>query len=490
MNQLRLLHLRCNYWTNSLPTDTITTSSCHMRCTELPLPCDSFLCAPGRVVHTAMDLSSASGAAASQREDEATVSAPETTSNDAMMTQVESTERLVDDGVHNAAATSASETVEKVTVPPLGVKAEEMSIRSDSVGGAVETAKCVICLESYARQYCRKLGVCEHRYCVSCISGFAKFLVSQERWPLLCASTECKALLDVDECIARLDGEPSAGDALVRLVLRNLEGKKLVSCAGATCTALLERRSGGHVSCKQCGCVTCCMCSLPSHPGTSCAAHAASFTDEHMKELVRRHRWQTCPSCAVVVERVAGCNIMRCRCGARFCYNCGMYMPTRSPRRCKCRPSGMARVVNRLRVQRNTLAARRAASRSTLPLGDIDVCQVIAASSTCTPGDTPAAAATAASSGSRVEKEGEFTCAACKGVYHVAANRRIGSCAHRQCNKCLVNYLKRAVQDGQMPIPCMQPKCGVLLDPNECILRLSDHPSTVGKLVLFVCNSA
>lgn len=45
--------------------------------------------------------------------------------------------------------------------------------------------------------------------------------------------------------------------------------------------------------------------------------------DKSLVELAKKERWRRCPKCSFYIERSEGCDNMLCRCGCRFCYNCG-----------------------------------------------------------------------------------------------------------------------------------------------------------------------
>lgn len=48
-----------------------------------------------------------------------------------------------------------------------------------------------------------------------------------------------------------------------------------------------------------------------------------SAEDAAMLHAVQQKQWKRCPDCRHVVERIEGCNHMRCRCNCHFCYACG-----------------------------------------------------------------------------------------------------------------------------------------------------------------------
>ena len=69
--------------------------------------------------------------------------------------------------------------------------------------------------------------------------------------------------------------------------------------------------------CRICAVEVCTTCLQKKHSGE--CAQAATSADEDLW----RENWQRCPGCKAVVEKKIACDHMTCRCGAKFCYNCG-----------------------------------------------------------------------------------------------------------------------------------------------------------------------
>ncbi|KAK0988236.1 hypothetical protein LTR54_012944 [Friedmanniomyces endolithicus] len=57
-----------------------------------------------------------------------------------------------------------------------------------------------------------------------------------------------------------------------------------------------------------------------------CSTQDAPARDDPYKDMKRGKDYQLCPKCDVPVELKAGCNFMTCRCGAWFCYICGIQL--------------------------------------------------------------------------------------------------------------------------------------------------------------------
>ncbi|KAG2437563.1 hypothetical protein HYH02_011205 [Chlamydomonas schloesseri] len=140
-------------------------------------------------------------------------------------------------------------------------------------------------------------------------------------------------------------------------VLAAIPPSQRLYCPHPDCSALMERPDAGRPlllvagnerpeTCLSCLRQFCAQCSIPGwHTGLTCAQYQAlpphqrlqaSAEDAAILALVAACRWRRCPSCAHVVERSHGCNRMRCRCGARFCYACGTAFREGAVAACTC----------------------------------------------------------------------------------------------------------------------------------------------------------
>lgn len=75
----------------------------------------------------------------------------------------------------------------------------------------------------------------------------------------------------------------------------------------------------------------CLTCDAIWHKGQACneyQANRAKRAEDDTNRLVAEMGWARCPGCGNGVERIEGCNAMKCRCGAGFCYLCSYLSPT------------------------------------------------------------------------------------------------------------------------------------------------------------------
>ncbi len=80
-------------------------------------------------------------------------------------------------------------------------------------------------------------------------------------------------------------------------------------------------------TCDQCIKVYCVPCKTEYHEGISCQEHQKLMVKRRDEELLKENLGllpiKQCPKCTVLIERIAGCNAMKCtQCGIAFCWLC------------------------------------------------------------------------------------------------------------------------------------------------------------------------
>ncbi|KAH0007528.1 hypothetical protein KCU78_g11729, partial [Aureobasidium melanogenum] len=164
------------------------------------------------------------------------------------------------------------------------------------------------------------LASCGHCYCESCLNMVFNAAISDESLypPRCCAQTP----IPIEHAKRFLDPEFE----------RTFEEKGVefntvdrTYCSDPTCSTFIPPATihSGTAYCWNCDKATCVVCKSPAHDEDDCP------TDLEFAALLNyaeKMRWQRCYDCLRTVEREDGCNHMRCRCRANFCYNCGKLM--------------------------------------------------------------------------------------------------------------------------------------------------------------------
>ncbi|EXJ75847.1 uncharacterized protein A1O5_00354 [Cladophialophora psammophila CBS 110553] len=93
-------------------------------------------------------------------------------------------------------------------------------------------------------------------------------------------------------------------------------------CCLETCSTFIppSEIDGDTATCVKCGTLTCNICKKPAHDG-----HCPEDPElQEMLRLANQSGWQRCYGCHCLIELDVGCNHITCRCGAQFCYVCGI----------------------------------------------------------------------------------------------------------------------------------------------------------------------
>ncbi|KAF9459774.1 hypothetical protein BDZ94DRAFT_995454 [Collybia nuda] len=182
---------------------------------------------------------------------------------------------------------------------------------------------------------------CEHSYCISCLTTYIQSKLDPEGigsgksaaivFPIRCP--EC--LLNdwpggmTDDVAERILGE----NGMVQWHHQKLlDSIPRLFCPNPKCSSLVEADEDNddpQAICPSCQKTICASCRTLWHNGLTCEEYQALPLDERspedrlLLELAKAERWRRCPSCAVIVELISGCNHMTCRCGFHFCFQCG-----------------------------------------------------------------------------------------------------------------------------------------------------------------------
>ncbi|GFR46017.1 hypothetical protein Agub_g7496 [Astrephomene gubernaculifera] len=201
---------------------------------------------------------------------------------------------------------------------------------------------------------------CGHYFCTACMTEYVRSAVRERKTSVMCPMASgravgglCRMTLSRDAVMALLKDHPAD-----RQRYEESEASSLISasariyCPHADCSCPLELADLADVPpdqpavCPACWRAFCPRCRTTGwHQSYTCEEHqqlppqlqsrpaeeAASLT------LIRTRAWQPCPDCHMMVERSEGCNHMRCRCGAEFCYACGALYDSRTGlKSCSC----------------------------------------------------------------------------------------------------------------------------------------------------------
>ncbi|GKT47379.1 ATP-dependent RNA helicase DEAH11, chloroplastic [Colletotrichum spaethianum] len=186
---------------------------------------------------------------------------------------------------------------------------------------------CVACLVGLAEADTFH-ALCDHKYCHGCLGElFEASLTSEYQFPPKCCGDPIP--IDLDQ-----DGIPADLMNKVKDKVIELSTPNRTYCRLSLCSTFIPKESikDDVATCPSCMTTTCTICKGAEHADYACEEDEA--TQEVLK-LAEKNSWKRCPTCRALVERNEGClhmnhimftysPLVACRCGAQFCYRCGV----------------------------------------------------------------------------------------------------------------------------------------------------------------------
>ncbi|CAN6448718.1 unnamed protein product [Victoria cruziana] len=192
--------------------------------------------------------------------------------------------------------------------------------------------RCRTCMEMKMFDRSFQPSGCDHLFCSDCVVMHVTTKLGDNLWRIPCMEARCTSEFELESCLSILT--PEVVDRWAALLSESLiqNGDKIY-CPFQDCSALMwndseRKESIKDVECPHCHRLFCAQCKVGWHAGINCREYQRTMSwekceDAMMMEMAKERKWQRCPRCQFYVERSDGCQQMTCRCGFRFCYNCG-----------------------------------------------------------------------------------------------------------------------------------------------------------------------
>ncbi|KAI1608907.1 hypothetical protein EDD37DRAFT_612212 [Exophiala viscosa] len=186
----------------------------------------------------------------------------------------------------------------------------------------VPLVECTSCFDEFGKPDTARLP-CTHSYCKPCLTTLiTTALQNESSFPPKCCLTEIPlktALLPLDSKQRETYKEKAAE--------YSIPPQERWYCPNAKCLkwippAKLHRHRNTNQKCPHCACALCSICRGQAHDRTSDCPQ--DYGLEATMSLADSEGWRRCYKCRTLVERSTGCRHMTCKCGAQFCYVCGV----------------------------------------------------------------------------------------------------------------------------------------------------------------------
>ena len=203
--------------------------------------------------------------------------------------------------------------------------------------------KCEICLEEFSlldiTNYYLNCNCVLHNVC---FDNMVKSAVENNTLPIKCPNCKTQIHPNFIEDSLR-NANPQLFDKYEHFSMNNFllnNNDEYSSCPTPGCEYMFFFHPGEHnFLCPLCHKNYCLNCKDDWHSGMTCQQYKDSRDvnklDNQFFEFVKGAKFKMCPKCKYWVEKNQGCNHMRCRCGADFCYLCGDFMDMKKQHICK-----------------------------------------------------------------------------------------------------------------------------------------------------------
>lgn len=189
---------------------------------------------------------------------------------------------------------------------------------------------CSICLENIPEEDYLPLERCGCIFHQSCVLAYISTAITQHKYPITCPQAKCKAEihpLDMKERLPAQLYQQLEKTQLDAFMQRN--GREIQHCPTPDCPfAFSWTGENPRFKCPACLKIWCLLCKKEYHDGISCKEYNQltdeKALDQQFETVIGREGFQLCPTCNAWVEKIDGCNVVRCVCETEFCYECGV----------------------------------------------------------------------------------------------------------------------------------------------------------------------
>ena len=173
---------------------------------------------------------------------------------------------------------------------------------------------------------------CQHKFCDQCLNSYiTRKIMNGEVLEIKCMMVGCTHQYSQEEIKANVVKEIFMKYKKFYRIQKKLKNpeKKYINCPFVDCEELVDCTSinEGNINCDK-GHVFCRKCfKIGGHLNSNCTKEDINIS--FFKELKKNNsrgvsiRYKQCPECQILIEKIDGCNQMKClNCGYVFCWLC------------------------------------------------------------------------------------------------------------------------------------------------------------------------
>jgi len=161
-----------------------------------------------------------------------------------------------------------------------------------------------------------KLPRCGHSFCTDCLHDYVRFNLVEDRLAVPCPFPGCGRPMAPNTLRAIVPEDDVRTHVSLSTLVSARESAPHVDCAKCGESVLVEGDASRKAVCEACGTHVCGVHGR-ALPCRVCKEDGARVQRSYMRFAQLNHI-KRCPTCARPIEKYAGCDQMRCPCGARF----------------------------------------------------------------------------------------------------------------------------------------------------------------------------